>query len=130
MRFTLHPLFRLAATQPQLLADHAEAYAELASVQVANAVLAWKRRAVILAVGVTLGIVAVILAGVAAMFWAVTPPGQIHQPLVMIAAPLVPAVAAIVCWLSARGQGLPGMFDEIKDQIRSDMVMLREVSSP
>jgi hypothetical protein len=129
MSFILHPLLRLTATEPQLLADHVEAYAELVGAQAASAVLAWKRRAVFMAACLSLAAVAVLLAGIAVMFWAVTPLGQIREPIALIATPAIPAVLALACWLFARNQKVSGMFDEIRDQMRSDLVMLREAGA-
>ncbi len=129
MSFILHPLLRLTATEPHLLADHVEAYAELVGAQASTALLAWKRRTVFMAAGLGLGGVAVLLAGIAVMFWAVTPLGQIREPVALLVVPLIPAVAAIVCWLFARSQQVSGMFDEIRDQMRADLAMLREAGA-
>jgi len=40
----IHPLLRLIATQPQLLADHAEAYAGLVSDDIGKTAAVWKWR--------------------------------------------------------------------------------------
>ena len=34
----IHPLFRLIASEPQMLADHVEAYSELVGEEVGNAI--------------------------------------------------------------------------------------------
>ena len=75
-----------------------------------------------------LGAVSLVLAGVAVMLWAVTPLPQIHQPLALLATPLVPAVTAIFCWWYARGLNEERVFDKLRQQIRADLLMLREVS--
>jgi hypothetical protein len=129
MSFILHPLLRLTATQPHLLADHAEAYAELVGAQAASALLAWKRRAVFASASLGLALISVLLAGVAVMLWAVTPLDQIHQPIALFAAPILPAAVSIAFWLFARSQKVSGMFDEIRDQMRSDLAMLREAGA-
>jgi hypothetical protein len=41
----VHPLLHLIATRPQLLADHAEAYAELVAVEIDCMSATWTRRA-------------------------------------------------------------------------------------
>ena len=46
----IHPLFRLIARQPHLVAEHAQAYAALVGEQVGEAANALKQRAVLMAV--------------------------------------------------------------------------------
>lgn len=125
----IHPLLQLIATQPQLLADHAEAYAELMASEIGAVSAVWKRRAVLNAVALCCLVVAAILAGVALMLWAVIPAAQMQAPWVLIAAPLPPAAAALWCLMAARVQGGGGAFENLRRQLAADMVMLREVAA-
>jgi hypothetical protein len=126
----IHPLFRLVASEPQMLADHMEAYADLVGEEVSNAASQWKRQAISAALMLVLAIVTAVLAGVSLMLWAVTPPDNIHAPWALVIAPLVPALAAAGCWFGAKttdtGQGFAG----IKAQLAADAAMLRSVSEP
>ena len=126
----IHPLFRLIASQPQMLADHVEAYSDLVSEEVALAAGQLKRKAVSAVLLVVLALVAALLAGVALMLWAVTPPDNVHAPWALVIVPLIPALAAAGCWFSAKspdkGQGFAG----IKAQLAADAAMLRSVSQP
>ena len=72
----IHPLFHLLVTQPNLLADHADAYAELVSAEIGTVSSAYKRKVLLNAVQLCCLTVAAILAGVAAMLWAVIPDAQ------------------------------------------------------
>ena len=124
----IHPLLRLVATQPQLLADHAEAYAGLVSEEVGRTATSIKQRVLLSAVALALVGVAAVLAGVALMFWAVIPAREIQAPWALIAAPAIPLVVAIVCALV--GMRKPeDSFAELKQQLAADLVMLREVSA-
>lgn len=76
----IHPLLRLAATQPQMLADHAEAYAALVGEELGRSAAAAKQRLLLAAAGLCLAVTAAVLAGVAAMLWAVTPPANLQTP--------------------------------------------------
>jgi hypothetical protein len=125
----LHPLLHLVATQPQLLAEHAEAYAEMVAAQVGTVSAAWKRRAMLGAVALCCLGVAAVLAGVALMLWAVFPPGDIHAPWALMAAPLVPAAAAVACLAVARSKRAVGGFSALHEQLRADIVMLREAGA-
>ena len=124
----IHPLLRLVASQPQLLADHAEAYAGLLGDEIVRSAARLKHRVLLSAIALCLGGAAAVLAGVAVLLWAALPPASIQAPWALIAVPGVPAAAAIVCALLGRSR--PGdTFAELKQQIAADLVMLREVSA-
>lgn len=125
----MHPLLHLIATRPHLLADHAEAYAELVAAEIGSVSAAWKRRAMLNAVALCCLGVAVVLAGVALMLWAVIPAAPVQALWVLIAVPLVPMVMAVWCVLAAQPQGDDGPFDNVRRQVKADMAMLREVSA-
>jgi hypothetical protein len=127
----IHPLLRLIATQPQLLADHAEAYADLLGEEIGAATARWKRQAVLAAVGLCLIGVSAVLGGVALMFWAVMRPEDIQAPWALVVAPLLPLAIAIGCFVAANRSSVPSSpFDNLRQQMRSDVAMLREVSTP
>ncbi|NDP40045.1 MAG: hypothetical protein GZ093_15050 [Rhodoferax sp.] len=125
----IHPLFLLIATRPQLLADHAEAYAELVATEVGHVSTTWKRRALLYAVALGCLAVGAVLAGVALMLWAVIPVASMHAPWVLFAAPVVPMVLALWCLLAARSPGDSSGFDTIRQQMKADLAMLREAST-
>jgi uncharacterized membrane protein YqjE len=126
----MHPLLRLVTNQPQLLAEHAEAYADLIGEELSTASAMWKRQALLGAVALCgLGVGAV-LAGVALMLWAVIPPADIQAPWALIVAPLLPLLAAAGCALAARSQAETGLFGAMRQQVKADVAMLREVGAP
>lgn len=125
----MHPLLRLVTNQPQLLAEHAEAYADLFGEELDAASTMWKRQALFGAVALCgLGVGAV-LAGVALMLWAVIPAADIQAPWALIVAPLLPLLAAIACAVAARTQTAAGAFGAMRQQVKADVAMLREVSA-
>jgi len=126
----MHPLLHLIATRPQLLADHAEAYAELVAVEVDRVSAAWTRRALFNALALCGLSVAAALAGVALMLWAVMPALPVHAPWVLIAVPLALLVAAVGCLVAAQRHGQLDAFDNLRQQVKADIVMLREVAAP
>lgn len=125
----MHPLLHLIATRPQLLADHAQAYAELLATEIGNVSAAWKRRAILNAVALCCLGVAAVLAGVALMLWAVTPATQLEAPWALIAVPLLPIAVAVGCLLAARAKGDGTPFAGVRRQIEADRAMLREMSA-
>lgn len=125
----LHPLLHLIATKPQLLADHAEAYADLLGEELGSASALWKRRALLVGVGLCCVGVSAVLAGVALMLWAVIPASDIQAPWALVVAPLLPAVVAVGCLVAARSQQAPGAFSNVRNQVKADVAMLREASA-
>lgn len=126
----MHPLLHLIVSEPELLAEHAEAYAELAAAEIDSASATLKRRALMGALALASGGVGIVLAGIAIMLWAVTPEVEIRAPWVLWATPLVPLLAAVLCGLSARNKDALPAFHNFREQLKADIAMLREVTSP
>lgn len=128
MALLMHPLLRLMASRPQLLTDHAEAYVELAAVEIGQVSADWTRRVALHAAGLCGLGVAAVLAGMAFMLWAALPASGMQAPWVLIVAPLLPFAGALGClgWARARGRGVA--FDALRRQLRADLAMLREAS--
>lgn len=124
----IHPLLRLVVTQPHLLADHAGAYADLVGGEAARTAKAYAIRAAAGLLAFVLAIIFLILAGVALIFWAVTPASNIQAPWALIVGPAVPAILAVVAVLVALKE-TESPFAEIKQQVAADLSMLRQVSS-
>lgn len=126
----MHPLLALLATRPQLLVDHARAYAALVDEEFDVAFAAWRRRAVLLAVALCCLAVAAVLAGVALMLWAVNPVLQPHAPWVLWFTPMLPLLGAATCLVLARNATPNHAFANLGRQISADLAMLRAVSPP
>lgn len=126
----IYPFLHLIATQPQLLTDHVEAYAELVSDDIGVASSAWRMQAMLYAVALcSLGVGAV-LAGVALMLWAVTPVANMHAPWALFVGPVLPLAVAVGCRMAARSKVTGRTFENVKAQLKADMAMLREVGNP
>lgn len=120
----IHPLLRLVVTRPQLLADHAEAYAGLVSEEILRAVAGVKKRVVLSAVAIGLLGLAVVFGGIALMLWAAIPVASMAAPWALLAVPGVPALMGVVCLLLGRGEP-EAAFSELKQQMTADMDLLR-----
>lgn len=124
----IHPFLRVIATHPQLLVDHAEAYAGLVSEEVEKTAATWKHRFVFMAAAALLALLALAFGGVALMLFAVSPTAAIHAPWLLIATPVAPALAAVVlAWVGNRHDGAP--FAQLKLQWARDMAMVREAGT-
>ena len=126
----IHPLLRLAATEPQLLGEHVEAYAALLGEEAKEVSTSWIRRIVLYAVAGVLGLVGLVLVGVALLFWAAVPTDQYNAGWALVVIPLVPLVVAAICAFSARSKPVVAAFEKIKQQLNADVAMLREVTAP
>ena len=125
----MHPLLHLIATQPHLLGEHAQAYAELVTAEVGTASSAWKRKAALGAGALCCAGVAAVLAGVSVLLWAVVPAAQMHASWALWVVPAVPVFLAGACVVAARGDGSSSSFSALREQMKADMAMLREVTT-
>ena len=121
----MHPLLALATGQPQLLAEHAQAYGELVSAELARVASTWKRQALLHAGALIAVAVTAVLAGVALMLWAALPTPTMPAPWLLILVPLAPLLAAFGCLMAARGQAGPGAFNNVREHVQADLLMLR-----
>ena len=125
----IHPLLRLAASEPHLLGQHVEAYAALVGEEVGKVSMSWLVRiGLYLAAAAMLG-VGLVLVGVALLLAAALPSTDYPATWAMFVVPAAPFVIAAVCVFIARSQATVGGFDKIKLQLNADMAMLREVSA-
>jgi hypothetical protein len=121
----MHPLFRLAATEPALLADHLQAYGELASGEALDMLERWRRAAVLQLAALASAAVGMTLAGVASMLWAV---GPVTEPWLLVAVPALPLLIALACHLAARGAWVLRGSSVLREQWAADLALLRSVA--
>lgn len=124
----MHPVLGLLATQPHLLLEHAEAYADLVADDIGAVSTGWKRRLTFVAAALCCAGVAAVLTGVAVMLWAITPEVRAQTPWALIIVPLLPTLATLACLMAARAAGSRSAFHNVRQQVQADMAMLREVS--
>jgi hypothetical protein len=122
----IHPVVKLIATRPDLLAAHASGYAELAAAEAGEAVSAIKRRAVLTTAAVVLAGVAVGLTGIALLMLAALPTAGMPAPWALAVIPLSAWVAAAVCGALARRQETPMSFEAVRAQWAADAELLSQ----
>lgn len=125
----MHPLLNLIATRPQLLAEHAQAYADLVAEELPRASATWKRQALLHGLAFVALLAALLLGGVALMLWAVLPVAPMPTPWLLIAVPLLPAIAGAVCLMAARYVGGGRVLGDLRQQLSADLEMLRTTGS-
>ncbi len=123
-------MLRLLSSRPELLGEHAQAYAELVASELGSAADSFKRRALLISLAICgLGVGAV-LAGVALMLWAVIPAAQAPALWALLVVPLVPFVLAAACLMAAQRQNQEKAFSHLRQQAAIDLALLREASTP
>ena len=125
----IHPLFRLLVSEPQMLADHVEAYTELVSEEMGAVTAQWKRRALLHAVSVGCAAVAVMLVGMGLMLWAAIPPENMNAPWALAIIPAVPLVMAVWAHFAAKAPVAEHGLKTIREQLAADAAMLRSVTA-
>ncbi|MGH6645656.1 hypothetical protein [Aquabacterium sp.] len=128
----IRPLLQLMATEPELLANHLQSYAELLGDEVGHFQGQFRRHWVMFAVLALLLTVTVILTGVCLMLWLITPEAQLRQLQLPWALWLVPASMAAVCTALAivmkQEERTPG-FLVLRQQIAADIAMLKQATA-
>lgn len=119
----VHPLVRLAASRPQMLAEHVAAYAGLLAEEVTVAAAQLKRQVSLNLVGVGCVAIGAILAGVAAMLWASLP--ILNAPWLLVLIPLIPALCGVVALRIAASEVARDPFAPLQRQLAADAAMLR-----
>lgn len=125
----LHPALHLLATRPQWLADHADAYAELAAADFGDAASDWRRSLLLGAATVCALCVAACLGGVALMLWAVTPVLPPHASWLLWATPALPLALAGAALAAQRWPQRTEPFVMLRQQLQLDMALLREMGA-
>jgi hypothetical protein len=126
----MSPLLDLLVAQPGLLADHALAYADLATQEATGFSRVWKRRILLTASALCCATVACALAGVSFMLWFVSPLAHEGFPWPLVITPLVPLLAFSWCMVQLHAVASEPSFGKIRQQWMADRVLLREMKMP
>jgi uncharacterized membrane protein YqjE len=119
----------LLATHPQWLGEHADAYGSLAAAELSDAVAHGCRSLMLATLALCAGGVALSLAGVAAMLWAVTPQLSTRSIWLLMTTPALPLAVALICLLLRRLQRRDDLFAVLTAQLRADLALLREAGA-
>lgn len=126
----IHPIVRLIATEPQLLAEHVGAYASLINNAAHHVQRGWTMRILLSALALCCVGISAVLTGVALMLWAITPGLSTEAQWALGIAPALPAVIALIAGLVARRPAAERAFASIREQVAADLRMLSDVRAP
>ena len=125
----MHPLLNLLLTQPGLVGEHAQGYAELLAGEVGLLKQAAQRRLVWGAATAGLALTGAVLGGVALMLGAALPALPAAATWVLLATPGVPLLAALGCLLRLFALPPSQPFASTRAQLQADLQMFNEVSA-
>lgn len=124
----LHPVFRTLVSQPELLAEHAGAYVELASAEVGLASQQVRVRAAMAVAALACGALGASLGGTALLLLAVVPLSEMPAPWALALAPAVPLAAAVGLWWAQGRLTIDLSFATLREQLALDRGLWQQVS--
>jgi uncharacterized membrane protein YqjE len=125
----LHPMFKIVASRPELVAEHLAAYGQLAAVQAQAAAVQLQRRAVLAGVVSLSAALGMGLAGVALLLVGVVPLQAMPAPWLLGVVPLVPLAVAAFCWMRLRAVKEASALAPLREQFAADAALLREAGA-
>jgi uncharacterized membrane protein YqjE len=126
----IHPLFTTLATQPGLLFEHMGAYAGLAAAETELYARSLKRRAMWVAAAVALGLLGLGAALMASLLAVAIDWHSMPAPWGLVLIPLLLMTAAVACAGAAQRSDQGQLFEHLKQQLSTDLDMLRAASQP
>jgi hypothetical protein len=127
----IHPLFRLLVSEPQMLAEHVEAYAELVTEEAGAVAKRIKRKMMLHAVSLLAAFLTLILASMGVMLWAAVPAESMRAPWALLLVPAATALIAVGAHMAAASHaGEERGLKAIREQFAADAAMLRSVTQP
>lgn len=121
-----HPLIRLIASKPHLLAQHLGGYADLAAAQAAEAAESLQQRLLLGAALAACLLVGAILAGMALLMVAALPLSAMPEPWLLALVPALPLMAAALLAIALRTRPQAASWAELRTQFEADLQLLRE----
>ncbi len=122
----------MAVARPELLVDHADAWAQFLAAEWTPAWRAQQRRITWWVLGVLSGGLGLVLAAVALMLAAVTPASQLAlwpTQWVLWLVPLLPLVLSLACVLAARRRQGEGSWSRVSRQWAADRALWQQAAA-
>ena len=124
----VHPMLKMLATRPELMAEHVGAYAELAAAEAAEAAAVWQGR-LLWAIGTgAFVLLALAFGGVSLLLLGALPRESMPAPWLLALVPLLSLALAGACWITLRSRPAAAPFAHLKRQVALDAALLQEAS--
>ncbi|MEO7246073.1 MAG: hypothetical protein ABIX12_13125 [Rubrivivax sp.] len=121
----IHPLVKTLVARPELLAEHAGAYAELASAEIGQTARRLRTRTLLIAAMALCIALGALFAGGALLLLAAVPIADMPAPWALAAVPGGIWLAAGVLWWAQSRDESKGSFEALRAQFALDRELLR-----
>jgi hypothetical protein len=123
----IHPALLILAKNPEILADHAEAYTDLIGESLKSTMITWRRRAACQFAAALFMMLSLIFTGIAAMLWGGGTGVNYQAPWLLVVVPILPLLLALALWqCSSKIANGPDALEVLKSQVRADLAVLRQ----
>lgn len=124
----VHPMLKMLATRPELMAEHIGAYAQLAAAEVDEAANLWRGR-MLWAIGTgAFMLLALAFGGFSLLLLGAVPRESMPAPWLLALVPLLSLALAGACWIVRHFRPAASPFTQLKHQLALDATLLREAS--
>lgn len=125
----LSMLLKLIVKQPSLLLNHAQAYTDLALDETRRLTRRWRTQATLYGLSFISFVLGLVFGGVALLLWSVLPVTAEQTSWVLLALPVFCEMLAWAFYLAAQGRADVPAFAIMQEQLKLDMLALREARS-
>jgi len=126
---SIHPIVRVAARSPQLLAEHAKAYGDLLLAELRHTLTSLAVHAILYIGAVASAFFGVLFGGVSLLVYG-TAAGDPRHGWLLIAVPGVPLILSAAFFAVARRLPVNITLGVVEDQVKADIAMLHEARLP
>lgn len=121
-----HPLIRLIASKPHLLAQHLGGYADLAAAQAADTAQSLQTRLLLSVALAGCLLVGLITGGMALLLTGALPLATMPQPWLLAVVPALPLAAAAALAIQLRSRPVASSWHELRLQFEADLQLMQD----
>ena len=122
----VHPMLKMLATRPELMAEHFGAYAELAAAEASEAAALWRGRLLWSVATGAFVLLALMLGGVSLLLLGALPRESMPAPWLLALVPLLALALAAACWITLRSRPVAAPFAHLRRQVGVDAALMAE----
>jgi hypothetical protein len=122
----VHPMLKMLATRPELMAEHFGAYAELAAAEASEAAALWRGRLLWAVATGAFVLLALMFGGVSLLLLGALPREAMPAPWLLVLVPLLALALAGACWITLRSRPVAAPFAQLRQQVEVDAALMAE----
>ena len=122
----VHPMLKMLATRPELMAEHFGAYAELAAAEASEAAALWRGRLLWAVATGAFVLLALMFGGISLLLLGALPRDAMPAPWLLALVPLLALALAVACWVTLRSRPVAAPFAQLRQQVEVDAALMAE----